>query len=127
MTKVRLRPIRSPKCPNRIPPTGRAINPNANVPNERINPIVGVDSGKNAAGKIKAAAVAYKKKSYHSILVPANAVSATLRILCFKCVSSAGASLGVIVSDMDPPLPVSTIIVLRCPKHSKNWFEPSSI
>ena len=119
--------MRSPKCPNRIPPTGRAINPNANVPNERISPIVGVDSGKNAAGKTKAAAVAYKKKSYHSILVPAKAVSATLRILCFKCASSAGASLGVIVSDMYPPLPMSEVIVLRWPKHIKNLLESSSI
>ena len=41
-------PIRSPKCPNMIPPTGLAMNPAAKVPNDRIRAIEGVASGKNA-------------------------------------------------------------------------------
>ena len=83
-TSVRLRPMRSPKWPNRMPPTGRAMKPKAKVEKERINPTAGVASGKNAAGKTSAAAVAYRKKSYHSMLVPARAVKATVRILDFR-------------------------------------------
>ena len=39
-------------------------------------------SPKNTVGKIKAAEAPYKKKSYHSILVPAKEVSATFFHIC---------------------------------------------
>ena len=49
------------------------MNPKAKEPKERIRAMVGVLSGKNTAGKTSAAAAAYRKKSYHSMLVPARA------------------------------------------------------
>jgi hypothetical protein len=71
-----------------MPPIGLAINPAEKVKNDRIRAVVGgVDSEKNTNGNTRAAAVAYRKKSYHSILVPARAVMATLRILDFSCTS----------------------------------------
>ena len=39
-----------------------------------------MSAAKNTVGNTNAAAVAYRKKSNHSMLVPANAVSATRRI-----------------------------------------------
>jgi hypothetical protein len=51
------------------------------VLNDAINAtIAGISEGKKAFGKMIAAAVPYKKKSYHSILVPAKEVNATFRI-----------------------------------------------
>ena len=63
-------PIRSPKCPKMIAPIGRAKNPLANVAKDNIVAIYGFSPGKNSLGKITAEAVAYKKKSYHSITPP---------------------------------------------------------
>jgi len=64
-----------------MPPMGRAMNPTANVLKEASSAIAGgKPAGKNALGKIRAAAVPYRKKSYHSMLVPASAVRAILRI-----------------------------------------------
>ena len=60
---------------------GLAIKPAAKVSNESINAVVGGTSPKKAVGKIRAAAAPYRKKSYHSILVPARAVRATFLIL----------------------------------------------
>ena len=81
-----------------MPPIGLAINPAEKVKNYRIRAVVGgVDSEKNTNGNTRAAAVAYRKKSYQSILAPANAVSATLRILDFKRSSSSGLLLVVAV------------------------------
>ena len=57
VVKVRLRPIRSPKCPNTTPPTGRAKNATANVENEATRPAVAPRPGKNNVGKTRAAAV----------------------------------------------------------------------
>ena len=76
-------PTLSPKCPKIIPPIGLAMKPAANVNKDNINAVVSGISPKKADGKIRAAAAPYRKKSYHSILVPANAVNATLRILDF--------------------------------------------
>ena len=66
--------------PKDIPPIGLAINPAANVNNESMSAVVAGTSPKKAVGKIRAAAAPYKKKSYHSMLVPARAVSATFLI-----------------------------------------------
>jgi hypothetical protein len=43
-----------------------------------------VVSPKNTVGKINAAEAPYKKKSYHSMLVPAKEVSATFCIFDFE-------------------------------------------
>ena len=45
-----------------------------------MSAVVAGTSPKKAVGKIRAAAAPYKKKSYHSMLVPARAVSATFLI-----------------------------------------------
>ena len=60
-----------------MPPIGLAMKPAAKVKRDKIKAVEGVASPKNAVGNIKAAAAPYRKKSYHSILVPANAVKAT--------------------------------------------------
>ena len=52
-----------------------------NVNNESMSAVVAGTSPKKAVGKISAAAAPYKKKSYHSMLVPARAVSATFLML----------------------------------------------
>jgi hypothetical protein len=57
ITSMRLRPTRSPKCPNSTPPIGRARNPAANVPNAARVPTNGSAVGKNSCGKTSAAAV----------------------------------------------------------------------
>ncbi len=57
-TRVRLRPIRSPKCPNSMPPTGRAMKPTAKVENEASRATRGERlAAKNSLGKTSAAAV----------------------------------------------------------------------
>src|SRR5579863_281806 len=48
---------------------GRAIKPIVNVLKERIRPVNGSARGKNSVGNTSAAAVPYKKKSYHSMVV----------------------------------------------------------
>ncbi|MNI85963.1 hypothetical protein D3C73_1430070 [compost metagenome] len=52
-----LRPMRSPKCPNRIPPTGRASMPLAKAANAAKVPVKGSNCGKNSLLKTNAAAV----------------------------------------------------------------------
>src|SRR5947209_5969624 len=52
------------------PPSGRARKPIVKVLKERIWPVNGSACGKNSAGKTSAAAVPYRKKSYHSMVVP---------------------------------------------------------
>jgi hypothetical protein len=54
---IRLRPIRSPKWPNRIAPSGRATNPTANVASDASVPASGENDGKNTAPNTSAAAV----------------------------------------------------------------------
>ena len=56
-TNVRLRPIRSPKCPNTAPPTGRATNAEANAPSDATVAMVGPRCGKKTFGNTSAAAV----------------------------------------------------------------------
>jgi hypothetical protein len=63
-----------------MPPIGLAINPAAKVNNDSINALEEDISPKKTVGKISAAAAPYRKKSYHSILVPAKAVKATFRM-----------------------------------------------
>ena len=55
---VRFLPMRSPKCPNTMDPTGRATNAVAKVPSEATAATVGLRSGKNTVGNTRAAAVA---------------------------------------------------------------------
>src|SRR3954447_11943210 len=78
-TSIDLRPSRSPKCPNTTPPSGRATNPTAYVPNAASVPLRGEKVGKNRTLKTSAAAVPYRKKSYHSMVVPIRLASATSR------------------------------------------------
>ncbi len=51
VTRVALRPIRSPKCPNRAEPIGRAKNASAKVANDSSVAVVGFAFGKNRVGK----------------------------------------------------------------------------
>src|SRR6476661_3463543 len=51
-------------------PTGRAANPTNWVANDERVPARGDSPGKKTAGNTSAAAVPYRKKSYHSIVVP---------------------------------------------------------
>lgn len=52
-----LRPTRSPKWPNKMPPTGRAKKPAAYAPSAASVPVSGSTFGKNKLLKTKAAAV----------------------------------------------------------------------
>jgi len=63
---------------------GLAINPAAKVNKDKINAVEGVVSPKKTVGKINAAEAPYKKKSYHSILVPAKEISATFCMFDFE-------------------------------------------
>src|SRR5262249_56329179 len=66
-TSVLLRPMRSPKWPKIMAPTGRAANPTAWVPNESKRPAYGELPGKKRSGKTRAAAVPDRKKTDHSM------------------------------------------------------------
>jgi hypothetical protein len=70
VTSVDFRPTRSPRWPKITPPRGLAINPIVKVLKARIWPINGSNVGKKSLGKTRAAAVPYRKKSYHSMVVP---------------------------------------------------------
>ena len=56
-TSAFLRPMRSPKWPQMMPPTGRARNPTANELNAASVPMKGSAPGKNAVLRTSAAAV----------------------------------------------------------------------
>src|SRR5215467_7495779 len=70
-------------------PIRRAANPTEYVANDASVPLNGSKVGKNSLLSTSAAAVPYKKKSYHSIVVPIRLASATRRIdpclLLFIC------------------------------------------
>ncbi len=57
-TSMRLRPIRSPRCPATIPPMGRARNPTPYAANDERRPTAGVWFGKNWLPNTSADAVA---------------------------------------------------------------------
>jgi hypothetical protein len=57
-TKVALRPMRSPKCPNTAEPTGRAKNASAKVASDCRVAVAGSPAGKNSFGNTSTAAVA---------------------------------------------------------------------
>jgi len=81
-TSVFLRPTRSPMCPKISPPTGRATNPAAKVAKvakASSVPTAGSAPGKKSLGNTRPAAVPYKKKSYHSTLVPTRLETTTVR------------------------------------------------
>ena len=50
---VALRPIRSPKCPNKAAPTGLAKKASAKVASDSRMPVVGSADGKNNFGKLE--------------------------------------------------------------------------
>ena len=79
-TNVFFLPTRSPKWPKIIPPIGRAMKPAANVMKDNMSAVVGSTSPKKSFGNTSPAAAPYKKKSYHSILVPDKEVKATFLI-----------------------------------------------
>ena len=56
------------------------MKPAAKVMKDKIKAVVGSTSPKNSLGKTNPAAAPYRKKSYHSILVPDKEVSATFLI-----------------------------------------------
>ena len=58
-TSVALRPLRSPKCPNKAAPNGRAKKANAKVARDSSVAKAGSLPGKNNFGKTNTAAVAY--------------------------------------------------------------------
>ena len=83
VTTAGLRPYLSPKCPATKPPMGRATKPAQNVLNESSVPISADESGKNTCGKTSAAAVPYRKKSYHSMELPSSPAPRSLRCAFF--------------------------------------------
>ena len=70
VTSSAFRPMRSPKWPKSAAPTGRARNPTKYVENDSIVAMNGSEPGKNFCGNTVAAATPYRKKSYHSMVVP---------------------------------------------------------
>lgn len=60
-----------------------------NSPKDKIKAVDAEVSPKNNVGKINAAEAPYKKKSYHSMLVPAKDVKATFCILDLELLSVA--------------------------------------
>ena len=56
-TRVALRPMRSPKWPNRAEPTGRAKNASAKVASDCSLAVCGSPAGKNSCGNTSTAAV----------------------------------------------------------------------
>jgi hypothetical protein len=58
MTRLCLRPTRSPRWPNSTAPTGRAKKPMAKVPSEASVPMKGSLVAKNTSPNTRAAAVA---------------------------------------------------------------------
>ena len=69
-TRVALRPTRSPTWPKMAAPTGRAAKPTNWVAERQQDADERGVAGKKTCGKTKAAAVPYRKKSYHSMVVP---------------------------------------------------------
>src|SRR6476646_8438230 len=65
-----LRPTRSPKWPNKMPPSGRATKPTEKVVYASRIEISGSWAGKNSLVKTMPATVPYRKKSYHSMVAP---------------------------------------------------------
>jgi hypothetical protein len=58
MTNVAFRPIRSPKCPKRAEPMGRARNAMPKVASDASVAEAGFDDGKKSRGKTRTAAFA---------------------------------------------------------------------
>src|SRR5205085_10993837 len=67
---VDLRPTRSPNHPKKAPPIGRAAKPTKLVVKAAIVPAKGLSVGKKSLAKTVAEKKPYKKKSYHSMVVP---------------------------------------------------------
>src|SRR3981189_1632615 len=63
--------------PNRMPPSGRHTKPTPNVRNASSVPTTGSLLGKNNSPNTSAAAVPYRKKSYHSSADPTLAARIT--------------------------------------------------
>jgi hypothetical protein len=59
VTRVALRPMRSPKCPNKAEPMGRAKKASAKVASDCSIWVAGSLLGKNSLGNTSTAAVAY--------------------------------------------------------------------
>src|SRR6266851_7417354 len=78
-TSTGLRPNRSPVMPNRMPPSGRTTKPTPKVRNASSVPTTGSLFGKNSSPNTSAAAVPYRKKSYHSSADPILAARITRR------------------------------------------------
>src|SRR5450830_556306 len=91
MTSMRLRPRRSPKCPNTTPPSGRNRKPTPKVPNAASVPSVGLSAGKNCVLNTSAAVMPYNKKSYQSTTAPTKLASAALRAWSFCFIFTSGA------------------------------------
>ena len=81
VTSIDLRPILSPKWPKTMPPTGRAKKPTAYVAKAAIVPASASKFGKNSLLNTSADAVPYRKKSYHSMVVPMKLAMTTRRVL----------------------------------------------
>src|ERR1700689_824938 len=64
-------------------PTGRAANPTAWNPNACSVPNTGSDFGKNSCANTSPVTVLYRKKSYHSMVVP-TVLAITARLSCLR-------------------------------------------
>lgn len=79
-TRVFLRPSRSPRCPNMMPPRGRATYPTVNVDKPRRVAATGSVSGKKSLPSTSVDRDANTKKSNHSMTVPTPLATRVRRI-----------------------------------------------
>src|SRR5215469_9740097 len=75
---VYLRPTKSPSTPKRAAPKGRTINPAAKARRANRKPVVSSTPEKNCFEMVTASEP-YKKKSYHSKMVPSDAATISFR------------------------------------------------
>ncbi len=81
MTRVFFRPMRSPMWEKTMPPKGRMKKVSDSDRYDSINEMTGSSLGKNCLSKISAAAVAYRKKSNHSMALPLRLPMSTRRLV----------------------------------------------
>lgn len=76
--KVYFRPTKSPRHPKKTAPKGRTINPAAKASRANTRPVVSLKPEKNCF-EIVTAREPYRKKSYHSKMVPSDAAKISFR------------------------------------------------
>src|SRR5664280_709328 len=96
-------------------PTGRAANPTNRVAKEARTPMYGELPGKKSLGKISAAAVPYRKKSYHSMVVP-TVLARTARRRWPSAIACA-CEVSIVYSNW-----LSHLAILECKSGGYDWF-----